>query len=230
MQSLRPSGKAGALKPFAARSRSPIAAILVVFALFSALNVGLSIRSTRGSRHRAAVVEVAARQRTLAERYVNDVLLVRSGRVADPSYTARILERSARALLDGGTAPPVNGDDDETVLRAAHGQIVRAQLKQEQRLVHDLAATGSALLANRPVTTIALTAHERVGATSPIERLRVLAALTSNVSLNAARTIASTDDRNIGDLITIQILLGTAGLLTSLLLAMTAGAPRRAAA
>jgi diguanylate cyclase (GGDEF)-like protein/PAS domain S-box-containing protein len=218
MQSLRPSGKAGALKPFATRSRSPIAAILVVFALFSALNVGLSIRSTTGSRHSAAVVEVAARQRTLAERYVNGVLLVRSGRLADPYYTARILARSADALLNGGTAPPVNGDDDETVLRAAHGQVVRAQLEQEQRLVHDLAATGSALLAHRPVTTIALTAHEHIGATSPIERLRVLAALTSNVSLNAARTIAGTDDRNIGDLITIQILLGTAGLLMSLLL------------
>ena len=52
----------------------------------------------------------------------------------------------------------------------------------------------------------------------PVQRLRVLAALTSNVSLDAARTIGAADDRDIGNLITLQIVLGTAGLLTSLLL------------
>ena len=212
------SVKAGVLKPFTARSRGPIAAILVVFAAFSALSVGLSIRSTTGSRHQAAVVEVAARQRTLAERYVNSVLLLRAGRHADPYYTARIMERSAQALLDGGVAPAVNGDDDETKLPAAVGMVVRAQLAQEQRLVRDLTVTGSALLGRRSVTAIGLTAHERIETTDPVERLRVLAALTSNVSLNAARTIASSDDRNINNLITLQVALGIAGLLMSLLL------------
>ena len=206
------------MKPFAARSRSQIAAILLVFAIFSLVSVGLSIHSTTGSRHQAAVVEVAARQRALAERYVNGVLLLRSGQHADPYYTARILARSARVLLDGGTSPAVNGDDDQTTLPAAHGRIVRAQLVQEQRLVRDLAATGSALLAHRPVTAVSLTAHERIDTSSSVERLRILAALTSNVSLNAARTIASVDDRNIGNLITLQVVLGIAGLLTSLLL------------
>ena len=55
----------------------------------------------------------------------------------------------------------------------------------------DLTATGSAVLAHRPVTTIPPTAHERVAIADPVGRLRVLAALTSNVSLNAARTIAT---------------------------------------
>ena len=210
--------KAGALKPFAARSRGPIAAILIVFAAFSALSVGLSIRSTTGSRHQAAVVEVAARQRTLAERYVNAVLLVRAGRHADPYYTGRILERSSQALLHGGAAPAVNGDDDETTLPPAAGKVVRAQLAQEQRLVRDLTETGSALLGRRSVTAIGLTAHERIATTDPIERLRVLAALTSNVSLNAARTIATSDDRNISNLIMLQVALGIAGVLMSLAL------------
>ena len=218
MSPVRRPEKAGALRPFEARSRSPIVAILLVFALFSSLSVGLSIRSTTRSRHQAGVVEVAARQRTLAERYVNGVLLLRAGRQADPHTTARVMERSARALLEGGTAPSVNGDDDETVLAAARGRIVRAQLAQEARLVHDLVATGSALLAHRPVAAVPLTAHERLDTKSPVERLRVLAALTSNVSLNAARTIASTDDRNINNLITLQAILGIAGLLASLLL------------
>src|SRR5207248_5720020 len=49
-------------------------------------------------------------------------------------------------------------------------------------------------------------------------RLRVLAALTSNVSLNAARTLARSTDRNISQLIVLQTVLGAAGLLASLLL------------
>jgi diguanylate cyclase (GGDEF)-like protein/PAS domain S-box-containing protein len=218
MHAVRTSRRARALKPFVARSRAPIAAILAVFALFSALSVGLSVRSTSGSRHSAAVVEVAARQRTLAERYVKAVLLARSGRHADPYYTARILRESARALLDGGIAPSVNGDDDATTLEAAHGRVERAQLMQEARLVRDLTATGSALLAHRPLAAVELTANEHIDSRSPIVRLQVLAALTSNVSLNAARTIASTADRNIGGLVTLQVVLGIAGLLMSLLL------------
>ena len=218
MSPLRASGNAAALRPFAARSRSPIAAILVVFALFSALSVSLSIRSTSGSRHNAAVVEVAARQRTLAERYVKAVLLVRERRQADPYYTAGILSRSAKALLNGGTAPAVNGDDDATKLPAASNRIERAQLVQEARLVHDLAATGSALLEHRSVAAVRLTAHEEIAARNPVQRLEILSALTSNVSLNAARTVAGTADRNIRDLITLQVVLGIAGLVTSLLL------------
>jgi diguanylate cyclase (GGDEF)-like protein/PAS domain S-box-containing protein len=193
-----------------------IAAILLTFGLFSAISVFLTISATRRSQNRAAVVEVAARQRTLAERYVKEVLLARAGAQADPTYTAAVLTRSARALLDGGTAPAVNGDDDETRLSAAYGSTVRAQLKQEQRLAADLTATGTALLAHRPVTRIRLTAHERVATVDPVERLRVLAALTANVSLNAARTIANESDANIGHLINLQIVLGIAGLLMSL--------------
>src|SRR5437870_11328953 len=136
-----------AFRPFTARGRGVVAAILLTFALFSAISVFLTISATRRSQHRAAVVEVAARQRTLAERYVNDVLLVRAGEAADPAATGRILMRSAGALLDGGTAPAVNGDDDSLRLPAAAGTVIRRQLEQERRLAVDLTAAGSALLA-----------------------------------------------------------------------------------
>jgi diguanylate cyclase (GGDEF)-like protein/PAS domain S-box-containing protein len=206
-------------KPFATRGRRTIVATLLTFALFSTVSVTLSIWATKRSQHRAAIVEVAARQRTLAERYVAEVLLTRAGARADPAYTARLLAESATALLDGGTAPAVNGDDDETKLSAATGSIVRAQLEQERRLVADLTATGAALLAHRSVAAVPLSAHERLGVADPVLRLRVLAGLTSNVSLNAARTIATRTDRNISDLIRLQVALGLGGLITSLLLA-----------
>ncbi|TML61234.1 MAG: EAL domain-containing protein [Actinobacteria bacterium] len=208
-----------AFRPFATRGRRTIAGILATFALFSTLTVTVSIWATSGSRHRASVLEVAARQRTLAERYVKDVLLARAGAQADPALTGRLLALSADALLNGGVAPAVNGDDDETLLPPASGVTVRAQLRQERRLVRDLTATGSAVLARRPATAVKLTADERLTARDPVERLRVLSALTSNVSLNAARTIGAEDDRNIGRLIVIEVVLGAIGLLTSLLLA-----------
>jgi diguanylate cyclase (GGDEF)-like protein/PAS domain S-box-containing protein len=209
-----------AFRPLETRGRRTMGAILLTFALFSALGITLSLRATNRSKHQATVVRVASRQRTLAERYVKEVLLVRSGVRADPALTARLLAASARVLLDGGLAPSVNGDDDETRLPPMSGATARAQLEQARRLVADLTAVGSAYLAHRRVETVRLTAHEHLEAVDPVERLRVLAALTSNVSLDAVRTIAGRADRNIGDLITIQIVLGVAGFLTSMLLAL----------
>jgi diguanylate cyclase (GGDEF)-like protein/PAS domain S-box-containing protein len=209
-----------AFAPFASRGRRATAAILLVFALFSVVSVALSIRATTRSQNKAAVVEAAARQRTLAERYVNDVLLARDGARVDPARTASLLGRSALALLNGGTAPAVPGDDDAIKLSPASGLLVRAQLKQERRLVSDLTRTGSALLAGRPATDVPLTADEHPRVSDPITRLRILTALTSNVSLNAARTFANQADQNINGLITTQILLGIAGLLTSLALGL----------
>ena len=80
------------------------------------------------------------------------------------------------------------------------------------RLVRDLTATGSAMLSHEPLDRVQITAGERLPA-NPLLRLRVLAALTSNVSLNAARTIANSDDRNISSLINLQVVLGVGGLL-----------------
>jgi diguanylate cyclase (GGDEF)-like protein/PAS domain S-box-containing protein len=204
--------------PFAVRGRRVIAAILLTFAVVSGLSVAVSIWATSRLQNRATLVEVAARQRTLAERYVNEVLLVRAGAQADPALTAALLARSARVLLDGGTAPAVNGDDDEATISATREPAVRAQLRQQERLVADLTAAGSALLAHR-TGAIRETAHERVRVNDPVQRVRVLAALTSNVSLNAARTIASGADSNATQLISIQVALGIAGLVTFLLLA-----------
>jgi diguanylate cyclase (GGDEF)-like protein/PAS domain S-box-containing protein len=206
-------------QPFASRGRRAVAGILCTFALSSALTVGLSIWSTSRSRNQAAVVEVAGRQRTLAERYVEQILLVRGGERADPGVIARDLRASARALLDGGTAPAVAGDDDGIVLPAAHDRIARAQLEQARRLANDLTTTGEAILAGRPVSGIPLTAGEHLRTREPLRRLRVLAALESNMSLNATRTIANAADRNISDLIVLEIGLGAGGLLLSLLLA-----------
>jgi PAS domain S-box-containing protein len=208
-----------AIKPFASGGGGMIAAILATFALIFVLSAVLSLMATEKSRGRAKVVEIAARQRTLAERYVQDVLLVHGGRHADPASIGSILRQSAEALLNGGEAPGVHGDDDETTLPAASGTELRNQLTEEVKLANDLTAVGGAILAGRPATFVPLTGGETIGTTDPIERLRVIAALTSNTSFNATGTIASEDDRNIGNLLTMQVALGAGGLVVSLLLA-----------
>jgi len=205
-------------QPFTVRNRRTVALILLMFALYSALSVALSIRATGRSRHRAVVVQVAARQRTLAERYVTDVLLARDGGASDPGKTALLLTESAEVLINGGAAPSVDGDDDATDLPPADGAVVRLQLRQAQLLVQDLIDTGKAVLANESVEGLPERANEDITTNDPIQRLRILSAMTSNVSLNVARTIAVNTDENIAALIRLQMVLGAVGVLAALLL------------
>src|SRR4051794_28730166 len=202
--------------PFDNRGRRTLGAILVVFAAFWVLSVAISVIATSRSRHQAGVIQVAGRQRTLADRYVQQVLLVRQGWQADPATTADILRQSARALLDGGAAPGVEGDDDATTIPKQTDAGIRAQLQQELRLVHDLTLAGEAVQAHRPLADGALTAHEHLRVSDPVNALRVLAALTSNVSLNASRAIGQNADRRIMSLEQLEILLGIAALITAL--------------
>jgi diguanylate cyclase (GGDEF)-like protein/PAS domain S-box-containing protein len=210
--------RTGAIQPFATRSRATVVAILAMFAVWTVMSITLSARATERARHRAVVVQVAARQRTLAERYVEDILLARQGAQANPDALAGVLRDSAHALLHGGTAPAVDGDDDDYTLTAASGSVIRSQLEQEQRLVTDLTNVGAAYLAGRSVDSVPLTAGEHLNVTDPLLRLRILAALTSNVALNTGRTIAGITDQQISETIRLQILLGVLGGLGALLL------------
>jgi diguanylate cyclase (GGDEF)-like protein/PAS domain S-box-containing protein len=202
--------------PFSSRGRRTLLAIVLTFAISSTLSVAVSIWATSRSKHQAAVIQVAARQRTLAERYVQEVLLLQSGQRADPAKTATILRASALALLDGGPVPSVDGDDDGTTIVGQSDPRVRAELKQQLNLVTDLTEAGAAYLHGETLSNSKLTADERVEVQDPVQRLRILAALTSNVSLNAARSIAARADRQIVDLVRLQVALGVGGLLMSL--------------
>ncbi|HLW94512.1 MAG TPA: ATP-binding protein, partial [Solirubrobacteraceae bacterium] len=205
-------------QPFASSGGRTIVAIFVTFVVLTAISLSLSISATGNSQNRAILVEVAGRQRTLAERYVKEVLLVRDGQQASPNVTGFALAASADALLDGGVAPEMAGDDDSTRVQAAVGPLIRHQLVEEEKIVHDLTAYGSAMLAHRSLTSIRPTGGEHISSTNPLTRLRILGALTSVIALNVSRSIAAQTDGNINHLIVEQIVLGLLGLLVSLLL------------
>ena len=206
-------------RPFAPRARTTIIAIVVTFVLILGASAVVSIWSTGKSRNRAAVVEIAGRQRTLAERYITQLLLVREGAQASPQRTGVLLTQSVNALLNGGTAPAVEGDDDAVVLQPETDPRIRAEIVEQQKLIHDLIATGNAFVSGGQVSSVQETAGEHIGTTDQLLRLRVLSALTSNVSLSSAREIVANTDRNVNDTITLQIALGAVGVVVSLLLA-----------
>ncbi len=207
------------LRPFESRSRWIVLAILATFFAVAAISVTLTLSATGRARDRAAIVEVAARQRTLAERYFNEVLLVQSDRPADPSTTATALGESARALLNGGEAPPVNGDDDGATVPAATGGELRSQIEVESKLIADTVATGEAMLAHTPATAVALSGGEHIASNDPEQRLRITVALTSASALNVARTIATEADHSVNSLVGTQLWIAIGGLLASLALA-----------
>jgi PAS domain S-box-containing protein len=219
-------------KPFAGSGRLAIVAIMLAFTLYTGLSLFLSGHVAARSEHRAEILQVAARQRTLVERYAKEVSLSRrTGAKASAGPIAWAMKRSVRALLVGGTAPAIAGDDDSTPVPAAADGIVRNQLLEERRLIDDVVATGRALLAHRPAPAH-LQGHEhfrrRLGA---FDRLRILTGLTSNVSLNVTRSIGDVSDRDVFALVSLQRMLAAVGLAIFGLLswALIASTQRRTA-
>ncbi len=198
-------------RPFGANGRWTIAAIMLAFTFYTGLSLVLSARTAARSDNKARVIEIAARQRTLTERYAKEVLLAAAGYSSAATPIASDLKQSAAVLLDGGTAPAVAGDDDDAELVPLTGSVARLQLRQEQSLIRDLVATGEAMLGGDPQPK--LTAHEHLpGTMPPVERLTVLTGLTSNVSLNVVASIGAANDRNLSHLVWLQRLLAALGL------------------
>ena len=212
-------GQSRRQRAFSAGGRASVIAIFLTFAIATAITLVLSLGSTDRLQNQATVVEVIARQRTLAERYVSEVLLVRAGRVADPSVTASVMARTVHALLNGGVAPEMAGDDDTYTLSPVAGTAIRRQLSEEGLLVTDLAAYGSAFLSHRPLNRVPETAGEAIILRDPLDHLRELAALTSQTALDASRSVARQADSDTMNARTLQIALQLGELLLSLLLA-----------
>jgi diguanylate cyclase (GGDEF)-like protein/PAS domain S-box-containing protein len=208
---------AGILRPFHARGRWLLAAIPLTFLVTAAVGIVVTLTLSARAKDRAAVVQVAARQRTLAERYLNELLLAKAGQQADSQTIGADLNESAHALLEGGTVPAVNGDDDNSTVPAATGTVLRRQLEQQVKLIADLRGSGQALLSGgQPPEP---TAGETLPSHDPLMRARILVALTSATALNVARTVAARADESVQRLLDAEIALSIGGLIVSLLLA-----------
>jgi diguanylate cyclase (GGDEF)-like protein/PAS domain S-box-containing protein len=124
--------------------------ILGLFLLLIAAIVGYNASATAAQRNSALMINVAARQRALAERYMKDVLLMASGLPADPETDAKDLRTNAQALLHGGRVLAVQGADQLVELPPYRDDWrVTAKLEEERRLLQRLIATGDRLVSMR---------------------------------------------------------------------------------
>jgi PAS domain S-box-containing protein len=196
--------------------------VIPVFIVLVTVIVGYNARATSQERGSALVVNIAARQRALVERYTKDVLLVVDGFQADPEASGAALHQTADALLDGGRVLAPQGDDLDVEIPPARDWKVRRKLDQDRRLIDELTRTGDRLLAG--------------GRTDPeyaasVTRLRVLSAQLSSVSNDAVGEITKHTEASLSRLVRIEIALGLLGALAALamgLLLRRAGAEQAA--
>jgi diguanylate cyclase (GGDEF)-like protein/PAS domain S-box-containing protein len=182
--------------------------ILALYIVLIALIVGYNAREVGQERGAATIVNIAARQRALAERYVKDVLLRTQGAAADPEDDATQLRSNADALLDGGKVVAVQGaDEDVHIQPASSDPLILLKLNEERRLIGQLLTIGDGLLALPP----------RDPRIEPqILSLRVVGGQVANVSNDAVGQMTRETEGAFGRLVNVGLGLGVLGAFAAI--------------
>jgi diguanylate cyclase (GGDEF)-like protein/PAS domain S-box-containing protein len=197
--------------------------IVALYLVLIATIVGFNALEVGEERGAALIVNVAARQRALAERYVKDVMLVTERYRADPTHDAAELRANADALLHGGEVIAVQGADEEIhIPPASTDPRVVAKLTAEHDLIEELTEAGDRLLRISPGDP---------GFEEAVTDLRVIGAQVSSVSNDAVGEMTSNTEQAFARLVQVGIALGALGAVAAItmgLLLRRAGAQRSA--
>jgi hypothetical protein len=185
--------------------------VLIVLVTAIVVYNARAIAQQRGS---ALVVNTAARQRALVERYTKDVLLVVDGFQADPEESAEAVRQPVNVLLDGGSVRAPQGDGSRVEIPPARDWKVRRKLEQDRRLIDELIRTGDRLLDG---------GRDDPRYAADVTRLRVLSAQLSSVSNDAAQEITQQTEASLSRLVRIEIALGLLSALAALSLGCCCG-------
>jgi diguanylate cyclase (GGDEF)-like protein/PAS domain S-box-containing protein len=186
--------------------------ILVLYLAVVAVIISYTAAAIAHERGSALIINIASRQRALAERYVKDVVLVTDGVRADPLDDADQLLANAEALLRGGDVIAVHGADEETVIPpASDDPDVIAKLTQERRLIERLIETGDDLLQ--------LDRSDPAFHAQLLE-LRVAGALVTSVSNDAVGTMTQDAEAAFGRLVFIGSGLGIVGAIAAIMMGL----------
>jgi diguanylate cyclase (GGDEF)-like protein/PAS domain S-box-containing protein len=197
--------------------------ILVLYLVVIAGIVGYNAKAISKERGAALIVNVAARQRALAERYQKDVVLRTQDIQADPEDDAAQLLSNAEALLHGGDVVAVQGADEQVHIPAASDDPrVIVKLDEERRLIRQLIAAGDRLMS--------------IPTSDPqfpdqLEQVRIIGAQVTSVSNDAVGQMTSDTEAAFGRLVGIGIGLGVLGAIAAVamgLLLRRAGARQSA--
>src|SRR5688500_14309416 len=199
--------KRGSALPGDLRTDRSVLAILAVYLVVVTAIVTYTSTSIAEEQGSALVVNIAARQRALADRYVSDILLVTNGFAADPSDAAGDLRENAALLLGGGTGVSVHGADLEIDVDPPSDPRVIAKLQQDQRLIEKLIGIGEDLLAREP---------DDPRFDDMVLGLRVAGALVTTVSNDAVGKMTGDTEGRFRRLVTVALALGVLGGLCAL--------------
>jgi diguanylate cyclase (GGDEF)-like protein/PAS domain S-box-containing protein len=211
------------LAPGALHLDRRIGRTLAVYLVVITVIVGYNARAIADQRGSALSVNVAARQRALAERYEKDVILTTLGIQADPGEDAQQLLANADALLHGGEVLAVQGADQEIQIRpASRDAIVVAKLNEESRLIQELIAVGDDLYAMRA---------GQPGYQEQLRNLRIVGAQVTSISNDAVGQMTRETESALARLVAVVITLGVLGAIAALAMAwfLRMTAARRAA-
>ena len=185
--------------------------VIPVLIVLVAAIVVYNARALDQQRGSALIVNTAARQRALVERYTTDVLLVVDGFKADPEESAEDVREPVDVLLDGGSVRAPQGGGARVEIPPARDRRVRLKLEQDRRLIDELIKTGDRLLDG---------GRKDPEYRTNVTQLRVLSAQLSSVSNDAAREVTQVTEASISRLVRIEIALGLLGVLAALALGL----------
>ncbi len=171
-----------------------------VFLVLIASMVGYNAFTTYNQRDTALIVNITARQRTLVERYIKDVLLKVQGVQADPSESSNVLVDTARVLLEGGKVAAPQGSTDATVsISGVEETTVRRQLEHARQLISDLTTLGDQVVEK---------GKDSPTFDSDIKDMRILAAQLSSVTGDAAGGVTRNARAALARLVQVEVILG----------------------
>jgi diguanylate cyclase (GGDEF)-like protein/PAS domain S-box-containing protein len=182
--------------------------ILALYLILTSLLISYTAGAIADQRGSALIINIAARQRALAERYVKDVVLVTDGIQADPLDDAEQLLANASALLVGGDVIAVHGADTEIVIPTASEDLaVIAKLEQEQNLIERLTALGHDVMQLDPADPMF---------DDKLLEVRVAGALVTSVSNDAVGKMTQDAEAAFSRLVLIGIALGIIGAIAAI--------------
>jgi diguanylate cyclase (GGDEF)-like protein/PAS domain S-box-containing protein len=196
-----------------------IGPILAIYLVIVTIIVGYDARLISDQRGSALIINVAGRQRALAERYEKDVILSTQGVQTDPGDDEEQLQTNADALVQGGDVIAVQGADQEIrIRRAGTTRLIVGKVTEDRRLIKELIASGNRLLTLQP---------DDHGYADALLDLRVVGAQVTSVSNDMVGELTREAEASFRRLVLIVIALGVLGAIAAVTMALLI---RRAAA
>lgn len=118
--------------------RRKLIVVAVLFTMVLGSLIAFNAMMLNNQRDEGTVGGLAARQRTLTQRYMKDILLASMGVQSDHESTARLLKESVAVLLDGGALPGAEQTGLTGVMPATMNPEIRARLTEQATLIRQM--------------------------------------------------------------------------------------------